>query len=56
MSGVMRSIAPKGGGFLLCAAPPTAPSGTVFAFGQELDSSGGCGRGNRAHGVPAAAS
>jgi hypothetical protein len=56
MSGVMRSIAPEGGGFFLCAAPPTAPSEAVFAFGRELDSSGGCGRRNRAHTVPAAAS
>jgi hypothetical protein len=56
MSGVIRSIAPEGGGFLLGAAPPTALSEAVFAFGRELESSGGCGRGNRAHAVPAAAS
>ena len=58
MSGMTRSTAPGGPGFLLRSAAPTAPGAAVFASGRGLDaqdSSGVCERQHRAHAGPAAA-
>ena len=51
MSGMARSTAPGGPGFLLRSAALTAPGEAVFAFGRGLDaqdSSGACERQHRA--------
>jgi hypothetical protein len=51
MSGMTRSTAPEGGGFLLCSAADTVLSEAAFAFGGGLDAqdrSGVCERQHRA--------
>jgi hypothetical protein len=59
MSGMTRSTAQEGGGFLLCSAADTVPSEAAFAFGRGLDAkdrSGACERQHRADaGLTAAA-